>query len=125
MPNLACNRMRAYDAGRSSGLRAYCTPDKGFLEGREGRTYRAVCSPPAERAFLDAYRDGKIIHAAREAVKDADRDIARNEKLIKDDDTSAYERSRLRRELRKLRQDRNRLQRDLDRDEQHYRRYYR
>lgn len=117
--------VRAYDAGRRSGLRAYCTPDKGFLEGREGRTYRGVCTPPDERGFLDAYREGKIIYAAREALKDVDQDITRKENLIKDDDTGTDERSRLRRELRKLRHDRSRLQRDLDRDEQHYGRYYR
>lgn len=99
----------AYDAGRRRGLRSYCTPQSGLAEGRAGHAYQGVCSGPDERAFLAEYRYGKAIHDAEQALEETERAIARAEKQLASDKTSADERNALREELKRL-DDRHRAQ---------------
>lgn len=108
----------AYDAGRAQGLRNYCTPRQGFIEGRDGRNYRGVCAAPVERAFLGAYQHGKRIHDAHAALADTERNIKSKNKQIEDKDTSAAERERLRKELRGLHRDQRQQQHELRRLQQ-------
>jgi hypothetical protein len=61
----------AYSSARADGLNSYCQWDRGFSEGRQGNTYRGVCSASQEAEFLPAYRDGQTVHAADQAVADA------------------------------------------------------
>lgn len=65
-----------YFAARAQGLRLYCTPDRGFREGRLGHSYAGVCPEPAAGDFLTAFADGQLIHAAEERVRRADSDRA-------------------------------------------------
>lgn len=107
--------VRAYDAGRRAGLTRYCTPQQGFTEGREGRSYRGVCSLPAERDFLAAFEDGRNIHLAEERVERIERDLRRTEKQLDDEKLTTKERKRLHDELHSLRNDHRQARRDLDR----------
>lgn len=61
----------AYRAGREQGLIQYCTPDRGFREGRTGSSYAGVCPSYLEADFVPAYRDGQIVHQADQALSDA------------------------------------------------------
>ena len=54
----------AYGRGRQIGLRGYCTPARGFSEGRQGHSYAGVCPPGAAQAFMAAYNDGRIVYDA-------------------------------------------------------------
>jgi hypothetical protein len=67
-----------YFAAREQGLKLYCTPDRGFREGRTGSSYAGVCPPGPERGFLVGYADGQFVHAAEERLSQArsDRDSA-------------------------------------------------
>ncbi|CAN5271463.1 hypothetical protein BH10PSE4_BH10PSE4_28690 [soil metagenome] len=67
-----------YFAARDQGLKLYCTPPRGFQEGRQGSGYAGVCPERAEGAFLIAYADGKLVHAAvsRLSQAESDRDSA-------------------------------------------------
>lgn len=107
----------AYDAGRQAGLLRYCTPDRGFNEGRDGDAYRNVCPLETERGFLAGYRSGKIIHDAEEALDDVEREISSREYKLDDDDEELTkdERARLVRELRDLERERRFRARELDR----------
>lgn len=105
----------AYDAGREDGLLRYCTPRKGFTEGRDGHPYRNVCPLQTERDFLAGYRSGKIIHDAQEALDDVKRDIDSKEHKLDDEDTTDKERDRLVKELHQLRRHYTYLERELNR----------
>ncbi|MGY0798141.1 DUF2799 domain-containing protein [Lysobacter sp. A286] len=105
----------AYDAGREAGLLLYCTPYKGFTEGRDGHPYRNVCPLDTERDFMAGYRSGSIIHDAQEALDDVQREIKTRQFRIDDKDTSDKERARLLRELRDLHRDRSFLEREVSR----------
>lgn len=61
----------AYLSAREDGLRAYCTWDSGFRQGREGHAYGGVCSAAEEASFLPAYEDGRRIYAVDGAVSSA------------------------------------------------------
>lgn len=65
----------AYASAREDGLRRYCTYTNAFQVGRRGETYRQVCRPEEELAFLPAYSDGRRLHEAEEAVESAERDL--------------------------------------------------
>ncbi len=63
----------AYAAGRSEGLKAYCTAAGGFDAGRLGQDYFEVCPASAEVEFLAAYEEGAKLHALIRAEREADR----------------------------------------------------
>lgn len=136
-PNLA-----AYGAARDDGLRSYCTPQRGFIEGREGDSYHGVCSPADEADFLPAYRDGQLVDAAQDAVQEAESEARRledrvgrlegrirdaerrmNEELSLTDEQKTtlrdtirdmiQDRNRTRREAREAREDVDRAEREL------------
>ncbi len=67
-----------YFAARAQGLRLYCTPERGFHEGRQGNSYAGVCPEPAAGRFLGGYSDGRLVHeaAARLSQARSDRDSA-------------------------------------------------
>jgi hypothetical protein len=67
-----------YFAARAQGLRLYCTPERGFHEGRQGNSYAGVCPEPAAGRFLTGYSDGRLVHeaAARLSQARSDRDSA-------------------------------------------------
>ena len=51
--------LAAYQAGRSEGLQSYCTAEKGYEVGYEGRRYGKVCPPETEPDFLQGYERGR------------------------------------------------------------------
>lgn len=61
----------AYRSARTDGLNGFCRWERGFHEGRQGRTYHGVCSPAQESEFLPAYHDGQTVHAADQALANA------------------------------------------------------
>ena len=91
---------KPYYAGREAGLRQYCTPRKGFDEGRAGHPYRDVCPLKTEQAFLAAFSKGEAIHEVDSEIDDVENEIDRIERRLDDDDTSRRERRTLRRDLR-------------------------
>lgn len=61
----------SYRAGREQGLIQYCTPDRGFREGRTGSTYAGVCPSYLEADFVPAYQDGQIVYQVDQALVSA------------------------------------------------------
>lgn len=49
----------AYQQGRAEGLREYCTVEKGYEVGRQGRDYDRVCPPELEPDFLQGLAQGR------------------------------------------------------------------
>jgi len=74
----------AYEAARTDGLRDYCTPERGWSEGRSGNTYYGVCRPEDEAVFLPAYRDGLQLNAVEAAFESAESALNSAEARIED-----------------------------------------
>lgn len=65
----------AWQRGWDRGIVDYCTPRRGFNEGREGAGYQHICPGELEPGFLDGYETGRAIHRAEEAIEDTERKI--------------------------------------------------
>ena len=118
----------AYSSARADGLRSYCTPERGFVEGREGDSYQGVCSAADEADFLPAYRDGQLVHAAQAAVESAEAEAERlsdrverlvdrlddAERDLGKDGLTDEQKTALRDTIRDLRRDRERTRREAD-----------
>ena len=102
----------AYFEARERGIRAYCVAPNGMNVGRSGESYRDVCPPELEPAFLYQYRMGYAVYAAEQRVSQLDseqRDLeARLRKADKDTD-----RAKLRDRLRDLDHDLRRARDEL------------
>jgi len=61
--------LAAYTAGRERGIQEYCQPRNGFRVGLNGRSYDNVCPAATEAPFVEAYRSGRQIYAARTELR--------------------------------------------------------
>src|SRR5947208_2839465 len=52
----------AYVKGWTQGVRSYCTPRVGFIEGKNGETYLGVCPNDLSAAFIAEYNRGYAIY---------------------------------------------------------------
>lgn len=78
----------AYQAGRSKGLRTYCTPEAGYDAGRNGRPYRGVCPADLEGEFLSEYNIGRRLFDLSAALDEARSDY---DDAVEDLERSRYE----------------------------------
>lgn len=71
-----------YLAGRNEGLKTFCTYERGFSEGRAGRSYVAAC--PAASNFVAGYNRGREIHGLSRQLADVEKEIARIKAALKE-----------------------------------------
>jgi Protein of unknown function (DUF2799) len=112
----------AYLAGRTEGLREYCTPQNAFVEGLAGREYRSVCPLEVSGVFTRNHRAAYSVYKARNDLQSVENDIDNKEKELRKKKKSDRERKELRNDIRELddkRQDLRdelyRLETELDR----------
>lgn len=70
----------AYQAGWDRGIGEYCTPDRGFQEGRRGASYAHVCPSPLEWAFLEGYRNGQQLYRQEQRLREMEAELERKKK---------------------------------------------
>lgn len=118
---------QGYLRGRDRGLPAYCNPERGFLEGRQGHSYGGVCPVQLERDFVAGYDDGRVVWDSQQRVDRAESDIStaqsrwdqadrylrENERRLNDPNLSDEERSSIRERMRRQRDDRRQADEDL------------
>lgn len=63
--------MAQYQRGHADGVRAFCTPRKGYQLATAGRGHNDVCPADLRVAFLAAYDDGLTVRAAQQDMLDA------------------------------------------------------
>lgn len=73
----------AYQAGWDDGIGAYCTPERGFQEGRRGASYSDVCPPALEWTFLQGYRNGQQLYQQERRLRELEQEQERNKKEIR------------------------------------------
>ena len=73
-----------YLAGRSDGLKSFCTAERGFAEGRAGHAYAAGCPEPFAGRFLSAYQHGRELYELHRKLDAVEADIARSRKTLTD-----------------------------------------
>ena len=71
-----------YVEGRNEGMRSFCTYERGFSEGRAGRSYAAAC--PQGAGFLAGYNRGRELHDLQRQLDEVEKDIARTRTALKD-----------------------------------------
>ncbi|MGO1246480.1 MAG: DUF2799 domain-containing protein [Oceanisphaera sp.] len=124
MPNA-----QQYKEGRNQGLKHYCTPENGFLQGQQGQAYRQVCPAKLAPDFLRAFTDGKQLYNATKRIEEVADDIDKIERTLSKESDKAqrkYLRQKLRamtRELQRVRHDRRYLERGLERTRAYQRHY--
>ena len=91
----------AYNAGYDSGLRRYCTAERGFSVGRAGGNYRRTCPPAREPEFLRGYDLGKTMAEEQRKTDALERKLKDAEEALKGAE-SAEARDELRRKIRDL-----------------------
>lgn len=113
---------RAYFAGRTDGLRHYCTPENAFSEGLAGREYRGVCPPAVDRIFARNHSAAYAVFKVRDNLQSVENRIDSKEKELQKKKKSDRERKELRNEIRDLDEKRRslrdevyRLEAELDR----------
>lgn len=79
--NVAPNAER-YLAGRSEGLKSFCTYERGFSEGRAGRAYAGACPQP--ESFLAGYQRGRELHELNRRLAEVEKEIGRIKTALKD-----------------------------------------
>lgn len=124
-----------YKVGRKVGLEEFCQPHSGYSAGRSGYSYRGICAPELEVAFLERYRDGQIVYKAERRLRDIEsnlsgannkinslaRSIKKRELTLLDDETTSKERrnayadlDNLKRRLYQVQQERQRYRHDVE-----------
>ena len=81
--NVAPNAER-YLAGRTEGLKSFCTPERGFSEGRAGHAYAAGCPEPLAGSFVASYQRGRELYELHRQLDSVQGEIARTKKLLTD-----------------------------------------
>lgn len=100
---------QTYRRGREQGLLRYCTPEKGYQEGRYGLSYNGVCPAHLERAFLRNYRFAYKIYELERELSDVNSQIASIKERLEKDELAPKARKKLRRALHDLRDDKHEL----------------
>lgn len=92
---------KAYFEARDRGILQYCYPPNGMNVGRSGESYRDVCPPNIEPAFLYQYRLGYAVYAAEQRVSQLDSEQHSLESQLRKADKDT-DRAKLRDRLRDL-----------------------
>jgi hypothetical protein len=116
----------AYQNGFGSGMRAFCTPERGFQFARNGGTFNGACPSDLAENFSYGYSDGRRVHDAqseidsiRSAISSAESRRNQNDEDMRDrlralrDAQTDDERANLRGEIERLRRERRPIDEDL------------
>ncbi|MFD1218270.1 DUF2799 domain-containing protein [Microbulbifer celer] len=97
--------------GHEEGVEQYCTPENGFIQGRNGRDYEGVCTGPTADLFMSHYQQGLVVYQAEQqylALENRYEKVEREYYSVSaqlDEDVSKKEARALRRHLRSLRRE--------------------
>lgn len=116
----------AYRSGWAEGVIRYCTPERGFAEGREGHRYAGVCPADREAAFVPAWEDGQLVYSAEQELanalssveshgsrlEDLDDKLDAKQRELRAEGLTDEERDAIRSRIREIRREREDTERD-------------
>ncbi|WP_295803857.1 DUF2799 domain-containing protein [uncultured Microbulbifer sp.] len=102
----------AWMRGHEEGVEQYCTPENGFVQGRNGRNYEGVCTGPTADLFLANYQQGLAVYQAEQQYLALEKSYYQAEREYYRV-TEALEKAETKEEVRSLRAERRRLRRDM------------
>jgi hypothetical protein len=73
-----------YVAGRSEGLKSFCTYEHGFSQGRAGQGYAGACPADLAANFTAGYQLGRKLHELHGRLNEVQNQIARSKTLLKE-----------------------------------------
>lgn len=100
--------------GRDDGLRRYCVPDNGYLQGRAGATYHGVCEGPDAEVFRNRYLQGRHIWESERRLSEIEDQIDEVSTQLQEPKRTRDERAALVDSLRRLEQERVLLRQRID-----------
>lgn len=102
----------AWMRGHEEGVEQYCTPENGFIQGRNGRDYAGVCTGPTADLFMANYQQGLAVYQAEQQYlalenryEKAEREYYRVHAALDEEDVSKKEARAMRGQLRSLRRE--------------------
>ena len=128
--------MARYEEGHRKGARQYCTRERGYSEGLNGKSYNGICPLDLVDTFMQAYRDGQeryqfqkhlsdmaaTMVSIKHRIEEIDADIAYHEGEIISEQSRSESRAEHLKIIRELRYELSDLQIELvNLEEQHYR----
>jgi hypothetical protein len=82
-----------YLAGRSEGLKTFCTYERGFSQGRGGQSYAGACPAPLAARFQAGYQLGRELYDLHRHLGEVQKQIAQTKTLLKDGIASPRQRA--------------------------------
>lgn len=73
-----------YLAGRSEGLKTFCTYEKGFAQGRSGQAYAGSCPPLLAAGFSSGYQRGRELYDLHRRLGEVQGEIGRIKTALKE-----------------------------------------
>ena len=73
-----------YVAGRNEGLKSFCTYERGYSEGRAGRSNAGACPAPLAAGFQSGYQRGRELYEVHRSLDELHKQIARSKNLLKE-----------------------------------------
>lgn len=68
--------MARYSEGRAFGLQSFCTRERGYTEGENGRSYSGVCPPHLEPIFMQGYLAGQDRYRLKQDIRRLEVELA-------------------------------------------------
>lgn len=96
---------RAWRAGWALGIEQFCTAERGYREGSEGRSYGNSCPEDIEPPFLSGYLLGRGLYDQRNRVEQERSELERTNDRLSRGDLSDEQRRSLRRQRSRQRDD--------------------
>ena len=104
----------AWLTGHAEGLKSFCTPTRGYSEGRAGRAYAGACPEgPLAASFLAGYRKGRELYDLEHQLQAVREQIRRSKAALTEGIREPRERAREVERLESLTRDSEQLERAL------------
>ena len=80
--------MVRYNEGRAFGLQSFCTRERGYAEGENGRRYSGVCPPHLEPMFMQGYLAGQDRYRTKQDIRRLEHELVKVREEVADIRTS-------------------------------------
>jgi hypothetical protein len=104
-----------YLAGRSEGLKSFCTYERGYSEGSNGHGYAGACPGPLARNFLAGYQRGHDLYELNRRLQQTQGDLRRAKETLAKGIPDPRERARQADRIEDLSREAERLEQEIAR----------